>query len=375
MKRFEKISPFIVMDILDRARRMEDVVHLEVGEPDLDASPGVIDAFQKAIRDGKYKYTSALGLMELREAIAGYYHSKYSLDISPERIAITPGTSGAFLVVYAMLLEAGQRIALSDPSYPCYRNFSYILNTEPVFIPVGKETEYCITPDLLDEYNDIVALQISSPSNPVGNVYSGDRLEALVEKARAKGVSFISDEIYHGLVYDDKERSALEFAADAIVINGFSKYFCMPGLRIGWMILPEKLMRMAEMAMQNVFIAANTPAQYAALAAFDETYLKSVRDTFRDRRDRLYTRLKQLFDIPQRPEGAFYIWVDVNKYGMSGMEFSERLLKEAKVAVTPGVDFGSNATDGFIRLAFTRPAEELDRGVDRIGEFLACLQK
>lgn len=353
---------------------MEDVIHLEVGEPDLDAPPAVIEAFTKAVKDGKYKYTSALGLMELREAIADYYHRRYGVDISPGRIAITPGTSGAFLVVYAMLLESGQKIALSDPSYPCYKNFSYILDTEPVFIPVNEETGFCITAEQLKKHKEITAVQISSPSNPIGNVYDSSRLSELIDYSQREKIAFISDEIYHGLVYDEKERTALEYSDDVIVINGFSKYFCMPGLRIGWMILPEGLMRKAEMAIQNVFIAANTPAQYAALNAFDEKHLDTVRDEFRKRRDYLYESLSGLFLIPQKPLGAFYIWADIGKYGLKGTEFADRLLNESRVAITPGIDFGSNETERFVRLAFTRPASELKEGIKRINAFLAGLQ-
>ncbi len=362
------------MDILDKARRMEDVIHLEIGEPDLDAPPGVIEAFMKAVKDGKYKYTSALGLMELRETIADYYHRKYGVTVSPERIAITPGTSGAFLIVYAMLLESGEKIALSDPSYPCYKNFSYILNAEPVFIPVNEDDDFCITADKLERHTDIKAVQISSPSNPVGNIYDDERLGGLIDYSQRRNIAFISDEIYHGLVYDEKERTALEFNDDVIVINGFSKYFCMPGFRIGWMILPERLMRKAEMAIQNVFIAANTPAQYAALNAFDEEHLTMVRDEYRERRNYLYDSLSDLFHIPQKPLGAFYIWADISKYSLKGTGFVDRLLNESRVAITPGIDFGSNETDRFVRLAFTRPVGELKEGIKRINAFLTGLQ-
>lgn len=373
MKRFENISPFIVMDILDRARKMEDVIHLEVGEPDLDPPPEVIEAFIQAVRDGKYKYTASLGLIELRETIAHYYEEKYGVHISPGRIVITPGTSGAFLVAYALLLDAGGKIALSDPSYPCYKNFAYFLNIEPVFISVTEADDFCINTDGLDMHPDIRAVQISSPSNPVGNVYNDERLSGLIEYCAKRDISFISDEIYHGLVYDEKERTALEYNDDVIVINGFSKYFCMPGFRIGWMILPDKLVRKAETAVQNIFIAANTPAQYAALKAFGPDYLRTVRDTFRERRDFIYPALKDLFRIPLRPRGAFYVWADIRKYGLGAFDFTEKLLKEARVALTPGIDFGGKGAEGFVRFAFTRPVEELAEGIKRIKDFLSTL--
>jgi len=375
MDRFAHISPFIVMDVLDRARKMEGVVHLEVGEPDLEAPPAAIEAFERAVRDGRYRYTPALGLMELREKIAGYYYERYGVAVSPERVAVTPGTSGAFLVVYAMLLDPGDRIALSDPSYPCYRNFAYLLGIEPVFIPVSGDGGYCISPGMLEHHEKVGVLQISNPSNPTGNIYRSDALASLVEYAGRHGIALVSDEIYHGLVYDEKEHSVLEYDDEAIVINGFSKYFCMPGFRVGWMIMPERYIRRAEMVLQNIFIAANTPAQYAALEAFDGDYLSGVRDTFRERRDFLHEALKDVFDVPVRPEGAFYLWADVGRYGLKGVEFSDRLLKEERVAVTPGVDFGKNGTETFVRLAFTSPLEDLRTGVERIRRFVSCLQK
>ncbi|HDL20136.1 MAG TPA: aminotransferase class I/II-fold pyridoxal phosphate-dependent enzyme, partial [Nitrospirae bacterium] len=331
MDRFRNVSPFIVMDILDRARRMEDVIHLEVGEPDLDAPPGVIEAFEKAVRDGKYRYTPALGLMELRETISGYYKERYGVNVSPERVAVTPGTSGAFLIVYAMLLNSGDKIALSNPAYPCYRNFSYILDADPVFVALNADNEFCIGTDELEGLRDIKAVQVSTPSNPVGNIYGKDRLSALIDLSRRNDISFICDEIYHGLVYDRNEHTALEFDDNVIVINGFSKYFCMPGFRIGWVILPAKLVRKAEMAIQNIFIAANTPAQYAAVNAFDGDYLGKVRAVFRERRDYLFPALSGIFSIPVKPEGAFYIWADVSKYGLKGSEFAEQLLEKHRV--------------------------------------------
>lgn len=363
------------MDILDKARRMKDVVHLEIGEPDLEPPPGVLEAFARAVKDGKYKYTSALGLMELRETIAEYYQKRYKMDIVPQQVAITPGTSGAFLVVYAMLMDKGQKVILSDPSYPCYKNFAYFLDAQPLFVPVHAENRYCIDVHELDTSPDVKALQISSPSNPLGNIYSRDKLNEITKYARRENITVISDEIYHGLVYDEKEHSALEFDDNVIVINGFSKYYCMTGFRVGWMILPEKLVRKAEMVIQNVFIAANTPAQYAALAAFDEDYLGKVRDTFRERRDYLYSELINMFTIPLMPEGAFYIWAGIERYGMNSSEFVEMLLEKARVAITPGIDFGICGTERYVRFAFTRPVEELQEGVRRMKEFLPGLQK
>jgi aspartate/methionine/tyrosine aminotransferase len=366
----KKISPFIVMDILAKARAMPDVIHMEVGEPDLPPSKKVEEAYIKAIKDKKFHYTPARGLMELREKIAEYYHEKYNVSVSPERIIITPGTSGAFLIVFALLTDMEKRLLLSDPSYPCYKNFAYFLETEPVFVKVGKDTDYEILPEAVKSHKDIGALVVSSPANPVGNLYKEETMRELIRLSEKKAFWFISDEIYHGLVYDKRERTALEFSDRVIVINSFSKYFCMPGFRVGWMILPEELVRKAEIIVQNIFIAANTPAQYAALEAFDYDYLQYVRHTFRQRRDFLYSELKDIFTVDAVPDGAFYIWTDISRYSSDSMKFCQRLLDEKAVALTPGIDFGKNHTEHYIRFAYTQDISKLKTGIKRLKEFL-----
>lgn len=371
MKKFiDKISPFIVMDILARARTMPDAVHMEVGEPDLPPSERVNEAYIRAIKDRKFHYTPAKGLLELREKIAEHYKRKYNVTVSPERIIITPGTSGAFMVVFALLTNRGKRLLLSDPSYPCYKNFAYFLETEPIFVNIGKESEYEILPETVTSLNNIGALVASSPANPTGNVYREETMRELMKLADEKGFRFISDEIYHGLVYDKQEHTALEFSERAVIVNSFSKYFCMPGFRLGWMILPEELVRKAEIIVQNIYIAANTPAQYAALEAFDDAYLQHVRDTYKRRRDFLYGQLKDIFTIDAVPDGAFYIWADISRYSNNAMDFCEKLLDEKAVAVTPGIDFGSNRTEHYIRFAYTQEISRLKTGVERIKEFL-----
>ena len=368
----DRISPFIVMDILAKARTMPDAIHMEVGEPDLPPSPYVIEAYEKAVRDGKTQYTPAKGLPELRERIANYYSERYGVNVSPERIIITPGTSGAFLVIFGMLTDTKKRLVLSDPSYPCYKNFSYFLGVDPVFIDVGKETHYEILPEMIDP--EITgAVVVSSPANPTGNLYRDETVISLIESSERNGYWYISDEIYHGLVYEKDEHTALEYSDRVIVINSFSKYFCMPGYRIGWMILPEELVRKAEIIVQNIFIAASTPAQYAAIVAFDDDYLKKVRDTFKRRRDFIYSELKDIFTIDAVPDGAFYIWTDISKYNINAEEFCKRLLEEKAVAITPGVDFGKNKTSQYVRFAYTREIDELKEGIRRIKEFLSSI--
>ncbi len=371
MKRIDKLSPFIVMDILQKAHEMGDVVHMEIGEPDLDPPPGVIQALQRAIKDRKYFYTPSLGLWELRERVAKHYHDYYGVEVSPSRVVITTGTSGAFLVAYALLLSAGERIAIADPSYPCYKNFAHVLDVEPVFINVDAGTKYQITPEHLRDYKDIKALHISSPGNPTGTLYEPENLKRLVQYCEEKGIYFISDEIYHGLVYEGKERTALEFSQKAIVVNGFSKFFCMPGFRLGWLILPEeRMVRQAEVVIQNLFISAPTLSQYAALEAFDYEYLTTVRETYRRRKKLLYEELREVLDIEVMPDGAFYLWVNVERYASDSYEFAKKLLEEARVAVTPGIDFGKNKTEKYIRLSYTKHEDTLREGARRIKSYL-----
>lgn len=368
-----KISPFIVMDVLARAREIPDAIHMEVGEPDMPPSEKVQEAYIRAIKDRRFFYTPARGLVELREKISEYYLNNYNVEVSPERIIITPGTSGAFLVVFSLLTHKGKRLVLTDPSYPCYKNFIYFLNSEPIFLPIGPETSYKINKDIIPLQEEAGALMVSSPSNPTATVYRDEEMKELIEFSQQHGLWFISDEIYHGLVYKGRAGTALQFSDDVIVINSFSKYFCMPGLRVGWMILPESLVRSAEIIIQNIFIAANTPAQYAAMEAFDEDYLEVIRETFRLRRDYLYNSLKDIFLIDAYPEGAFYIWADIGKYSLNSMDFSRRLLEESHVAVTPGIDFGSNNTKTHIRLAYTCNMEAIEEGVSRIKAFVERL--
>ncbi len=370
MNRIEKVTPFIVMDIVKQAQKYNDTIHFEIGEPDLQPPPEVWEYAEKAVKDRMNHYTESLGIIKLREKISQFYKDKYNVSINPERIALTVGTSGAFLVAYSILLDSGENLLMTDPSYPCYKNFSYILDINPILAPVDKSTNYQLTLEHLKEYNDIKAVQISSPNNPTGNIYEKDNLKDLIEYCDDNGIYFISDEIYHGLVYDEKEHTALEFSDNAIVINGFSKYFCMPGFRLGWLILPENLIRKAEIVMQNVFISPPTISQYAALGAFNYEYLDTITNEYKKRRDFLFNELKNIFDIDAKPQGAFYIWANIEKYSKNAYEFAKILLEEIHVAVTPGIDFGNNNTDKYIRFAYTRNIEHMKEGIERLKKFL-----
>ncbi len=364
-----ELTPFYVMELVRRAQRYDDVIHFEVGQPDLPPPPGVRRALAAAVAEGRYAYTESLGLYALREKIAAHYLHDYGVEIDPDRILFTPGTSLAFMVAYELLAGPGDRIGMQDPSYPCYKNFAAMVDAEAVFLPAGPEKGYRL--DVSDlEGVELEVLHLSSPSNPTGTLYPAERLKAIVDHCRERGIAFVSDELYHGLVYETPAPSALEFGDDVIVINGFSKYFCMPGLRLGWMVLPEDLVRPAEIIAQNLFISAPTLSQYAALEAFDYGYLEAVRETFRKRRDFLYDALSELFPIDARPEGAFYLWCDVSAYREDAVAFSEELLEAIHIAVTPGIDFGRHGTGHTLRFAYTREIDHLREGIERLKDYL-----
>ncbi len=369
-----EISPFIVMEILERAKELErqgrDIVHMEIGEPDLPPSPRVLEKIEE-VKHQANRYTHSLGIFELREAIAYYYWETYKVDISPDRVIVTTGTSGGFSLIFSALFEVGKKIVFTDPGYPCYKNFAHIYCLEPVSVPIGRETNYQLTPEMLENI-DLSGFLITSPSNPVGNIYDKETLKGLAQWAAEKGKIFISDEIYHGLNYSKAVHTALEFSDEAIVVNGFSKYFCMPGFRLGWVIVPKKFVRKLQLVAQNLFISPPTLSQLVAIEALkDKTYLQKVRETFRQRRDYLYSELRNLFEIEVPPEGAFYIWANIGRYSNDSFKFAFRMLEEAGVAITPGVDFGKNNTNLYVRFAYTSSLERLKEGVERIKSFLS----
>lgn len=365
----KNMNSFIVMDIVRDAAKYEDTIHFEVGQPDIPPSSKVKEALKSAVDKNLFSYTESFGIYELRCKIANQYKKNYDIDIDPSRILLTPGTSGAFLVAYSIALKHGGKLGFSDPSYPCYKNFAYLLDIKPVTFDIGLYNEYQLRVDDIKK-KDINALQISSPANPTGNIYIKDNLKDLVEYCDQKGINFISDELYHGLTYEDEAHSALEFGENVFVINGFSKYYCMPGLRLGWLIVPKNQVRNAEIIAQNLFISAPTLSQYAALEAFDEEYLKNTRDQFKRRRDYLYNELKDIFHIDAKPEGAFYLWADISRYSNDSYEFCKKMLNDIHVATTPGIDFGDNQTNRYIRFAYTRDIEHMREGVKRIKSYL-----
>ncbi|WP_320033563.1 aminotransferase class I/II-fold pyridoxal phosphate-dependent enzyme [Halarcobacter sp.] len=367
--RYEKMSSFIVMDIVRDAQKYEDSIHFEIGQPDLNPTPKVKESLKKALENDKFSYTESLGLLELREKIVSHYKKVYNVDIEPSQVLLTPGTSGAFLVAYTLTLKHKGKLGLSDPSYPCYKNFAHMLDIDPVFMNIDKTCGYQLNVEHLKR-NKIDALQISSPSNPTGNIYSDKNLKELIEYCNTNDIAFISDELYHGLVYEKDASTALNFSDDVIVINGFSKYYCMPGLRLGWMIVPKYLSREAEIIAQNIFISAPTLSQYGALEAFDYEYLDSIKEIFKERRDFLFNELNEIFTVDAKPDGAFYLWADVSKYTNDSFSFAKELLENIHIATTPGVDFGSNNTNKYLRFAYTRDIEHMKEGIKRLKEYL-----
>ena len=355
------MKPFIVMDIVKKAREIEDVIHLQVGEPDIMPSKNVEKAAIKAINDQKFSYTQSSGLDSLKSKIVKHYKIAYNVDINSQNIIITTGTSTAFIMAFYF----AKIIATPTPSYPCYQNFAKLEGKE--FVKIKTEfPDYRLDLNSLKSVN-FDTLMISSPNNPTGTVFDNKNLKEIANYCKENDKLLISDELYHGLVYDKEYTTALKYNKDAIVINGFSKYFCMPGFRIGWIIVPDNLVREAEIVAQNILISAPTISQYAALEAFDYKHLDYIASEFKKRREYLYNELKDIFNIA-KPDGAFYLWCDISKYSNNSLEFANELLENAKVAVTPGVDFGEEPN--FIRIAYVKNIDELKEGVKRVKEFL-----
>lgn len=379
--RLSHIAPFRVMEILARARELEregrNIVHMEIGEPDFPTPKPICEAGMAALATGDMFYTPAQGLPALRDAIAGFYRTRYGVNVPASRIIVTTGASGALLLAVAALVNPGDRVLVSDPGYPCNRHFVRLMDGEPVGVAVGADSNYQLTPELIEQHWDsrTVAAIAASPSNPTGTVIPVPHLKAMIEISRARGGTLIVDEIYHGLTYEGDVPTALAFSDELFVINSFSKYFNMTGWRLGWMVVPERCVADVDKLAQNLFLAAPTPAQHAALAAFEpETIviLEARRAEFKARRDYLVPALRQLgFEIPQMPAGAFYVYAGCGRHTRDSFSFARDLLEQAGVAITPGIDFGSHAPERHVRFAYTNSVERLQEGVRRIGAFLA----
>jgi aspartate/methionine/tyrosine aminotransferase len=375
-RRAAEIEPFEVMDVLARAQALEragrHVVHMEIGEPDFTAPAPVVEAGVKALRDGRTAYTATLGVSSLREAIAAHYRSRFHVEVPASRIAITSGASGALLCVTALYVDAGDEILVPDPGYPGYRHFVRAFEGTAKVLPVSARSDFQPTLEMVRAAwgPRTKGLLLGSPSNPTGTLISKAELTSIAAFiAERRGVLMV-DEIYQGLVYGLEPWTAYGLPGDVVLINSFSKYFCMTGWRLGWVVLPEDALRGFEKLAQHLFISAPAAAQHAAEAAFSEeslSILEKRRSEFARRRDFLVPALKKAgLSIPAEPHGAFYVYADV---GRDARAFARELLEKEAVAATPGVDFGRNGTERYVRFAYTRSMEDLEEAARRIARF------
>jgi len=373
-KKSSEIPPFIVMEVMETAAAMErqgeDVIHLEVGEPDFDTPECIKEAAIRAIRDGKTHYTHSLGLLELREAIAEHYQQRYGVEVNPDQIMVTSGTSPAMLLLFMSLLEPGEEVILPNPYYACYPNFIRMVEGKPIFVNVFEEEGFQYRPEEIAPFIGprTKAIFINSPANPTGNLTPPERMKAIAGCGR----TVISDEIYHGLVYEGKEHSILEFTRDALVINGFSKLYAMTGWRLGYLIVPPEFIRPLQKMHQNFFISANAFVQWAGIAALKEAGPDVVRmkNIYNTRRKFIIQQLRELgFGITVEPTGAFYVLANARCHTKNSFDFAFAILKKARVGCTPGIDFGANA-EGYLRFSYASSIENIEEGMRRLGRFL-----
>ena len=368
------IPPFIVMDVLERAHELErqgrDIIHLEIGEPDFPTPDCVCQAAREAINRGETHYTHSLGLLELREAICADYYEKYGVNVDPDRILVTSGTSPALFMVFSALLEAGEEVIMTDPHYPCYPNFVEFLGARPSRIKGYEEDGFQLRPEAVRKKMGpkTRGILINSPANPTGNLLSESRMAEIAQL----GPPIISDEIYHGLVYGEKEHSILEFTDNAFVLNGFSKIFAMTGWRLGYLIAPPEFIRPMQKVQQNFFISAGSVSQWAGIAALKYAHddVERMRAVYDERRKYMIKRIRELgFGVAVEPAGAFYILANARHLCDSSYDLAFEILEKADVGVTPGIDFGKNA-EGYIRFSYANSIENIREGLDRIERFL-----
>jgi aspartate/methionine/tyrosine aminotransferase len=374
----EEMPPFLVMEVLERAKALEregrSVIHMEVGEPDFETPEVVREAGIKALRDGRTHYTHSLGHPELREAIAAWMHRRYGLEVSPARIVVTLGSSGAMLMAYAAILDPGDRVVMTDPCYACYPNFVRACHAEPVRLPVREDDGFQFEPEAVrgQVERGARAVLLNSPANPTGIVTPPERLARLAEVTRGRA-HLVSDEIYHGLTYGEAAHSILEFDPEAVVISGFSKLFAMTGWRLGWAILPEHLVRPVQKLQQNLLISPPDFPQFAGIAALTsaDADIERMRRAYDERRRLVLRRLAGMgLEVLVEPTGAFYVFFNVGRYTDDVLAFAFEVLEQAGVALTPGVDFGPHG-QGFLRLSYANSIENLTEGLDRLERFLA----
>src|SRR5690625_93836 len=372
-----QVPPFIVMDILRAANAKaaagDAVLHLEVGQPGSPAPAGVLAAAARALEEDAIGYTEALGIPPLRQAIAQHYRNSYDVALAPDRVAATMGSSAGFLLAFLAAFDAGDRVALAAPGYPAYRNILKSLGIEPVLLQTDLEHRFQPTPELLDAAGPLDGLIIASPSNPTGTILRREELKELVDWCDAHAVRLVSDEIYHGISFTEPATSVLELTDQAVVVNSFSKYFCMTGWRLGWLILPEDLLRPVECLAQNLFISAPTLSQHAGVAAFDchEELSAHVASYARKRALLLRELPKAGFDRIAPADGAFYLYADVSRLTNDSKDFCQRLLQDTGVAITPGSDFDPERGHRFVRFSFAAAEEDIADAAARLIQWTA----
>jgi len=375
-KRAQEIEPFIVMEVMERAQQLEaqgeHLIHLEVGEPDFATPACIQEAMAKAVKDGMTGYTHSLGILPLREAIAEHYHARYGVAVSPDRILVTSGTSPAMWMVFSALLEAGDEVIVSDPHYACYPNFIKFCGGKLACVDVAEEDGFQLRPEAVQARigSRTKALLINSPANPTGTLLSADRMAALA----AMGPLVLSDEIYHGLAYEGREHSILEFTDRAVVFNGFSKAFAMTGWRLGYVIVPPDLIRPLQKMHQNFFISANAFVQAAGIAALKDALPDSerMRREYDQRRRFIVPGLRALgFGLASEPNGAFYAFANAKRFSSDSYAFTFEILERAKVCVAPGVGFGKNG-EGYLRFSYASSMENIEEALRRLKSFLAA---
>jgi aspartate/methionine/tyrosine aminotransferase len=373
------VPPFIVMDVMAAAAQREAqgarVIHMEVGQPAAAAPATAIKAAQAALTRGRMGYTETLGIPSLRARIARHYHESYDLALDPARVVVTTGSSGGFILAFLSLFEPGDRVALANPGYPPYRHILSALGCDPVLIETSEETRWAMSAKALiatHQRTPLKGVVIASPANPTGTMMDADALARLIAIAEAEGIRVISDEIYHGLDYALAAETAANVSDHAVVINSFSKYFCMTGWRVGWMVVPETLVRTIERLQGNLAISVPTLAQVAAEAAFDgRDEMEAVKHGYEENRRILTEGLpKAGIDKFLPVDGAFYLYADISRFSDDSLDFAKRMLNEASVATTPGIDFDPVNGKHFLRFCYAGSAAEMHEAVERIGQWL-----
>ena len=371
------VPPFIAMDVLRTANELEadgaDVIHLEVGQPGTPAPEPVLKAARRALKSARIGYTDALGIAPLRDAIAAHYQTQYSVPVDPAEVVVTTGSSAAFQLAFLAAFEPGDRVALTVPGYPAYRNILTALDIEPVLIAAGENAHYQPTPELLADVGKLDGLIVASPANPTGTMVHAVDLALLAEYCRERGIRLISDEIYHGITFETAAATARAYGTEAVIVNSFSKYYSMTGWRLGWMLVPPDLARSVECLAQNFYISPPALSQLAALAVFGcRTELDDHVRRYRQNRDLLIRALTGAGLARLAPaEGAFYLYVDISSLTRDSADFCRRLLAETGVALTPGLDFDPVDGGSWVRLSFAGTTEEVAEAARRLANWLA----